>query len=311
MLQCVTPSRCRSGGRRGCRRSSCRGSGRGGRPARPAPRAPPRARSAPGRARPRSGRSSGRTISPSSPERHAQDAGAAQPGDLLETLVAGRPGVRDEAGDDDDLRLDVTPCPRAVAHLPLERADLVEDVDDLAAGVGQAEHVRLAEPAVGREDEERRDHGIARGTPRAGRGGRLEEVDQEAHRLGGAFRRLAPARGEAPPRQRSATRPTASRARASRGFQRFAEGGAELGDVGERPMQEKRAPVEGVEAQELVEPLTRSLRSREEAAGEVPVQEGGPWPIERASVSCGKPPRRGEVELERLGFRRPGRRARP
>ncbi len=50
-------------------------------------------------------------------------------------------------------------CVQPPAHLLLEGAHLIEDVDHLAAGVRPAQHAVLAEPAVGREDADGEDHG--------------------------------------------------------------------------------------------------------------------------------------------------------
>lgn len=75
----------------------------------------------------------------------------------LHPLAARRPlRVGDEAGDDGDAGVDVGEAllVEAGAELGLERADLVQDVDDLAAGVGEAEDAGLAEEAVGREDDD-------------------------------------------------------------------------------------------------------------------------------------------------------------
>ena len=172
-------------------------------------------------------------------ERDAQNARVLCPEDRLDALVARRPvRLRDQSTEDDDLRLDVEALlVDRLPHLALERADLIEDVNNLSAGIRFAEHVRLPEIAMRRNDRDREDHRHAceELLEVPWRWG-FEDVEQELHRLTDALRRSPPAclEAEAPELADQIS------ALLGMGFEQsgcLAQGFAELLDVSQRPVQ--------------------------------------------------------------------------
>ncbi|EKD36265.1 MAG: hypothetical protein ACD_75C01576G0002 [uncultured bacterium] len=78
---------------------------------------------------------------------------------FLRDITGSTAGFGDEPGHDQDLRSNVEAVVvDARLHLPLKRPHLIEDIDDLAAGIGQTEDIFLAEVAVGRNDGDVEDH---------------------------------------------------------------------------------------------------------------------------------------------------------
>ena len=93
-------------------------------------------------------------------KRHAQDAGIARTGNRFNGLITGRTlGFRYQAGHHQYLRIDIQPLLQQTAeHGAFQCAHLVENIDHLATGVRTAEHIILPEPAMRRQDRDRKNH---------------------------------------------------------------------------------------------------------------------------------------------------------
>ena len=210
-------------------------------------------------------------------ERHAQDERVLCAGDRFEALIArGAVGLGNEARQHHDSRRDVEALiAHPLEHLALERTDLIQDVDDLPAGVGAAEHLPLPEVPVGRKDRDRKDHRDAREErfERVVRR-RLEQVEEQAHRLAHALSVGAPPGLETQLAQlRSDRGPIARRIDAAQVPVGQAQRAAQLGHVADAAADHQLLAEVAVQAQELEKLFGAAALNLEEAAREPPVQE--------------------------------------
>jgi len=236
-------------------------------------------------------------------KRHAKDARVFRPEDRFDALVTRCPvRLRDQSRDDDDLRLDVEALlVDRLAHLALQGADLIEDIDDLPAGIRFAEDVGLPEIAMGRNDRDREDHWHPRQKALEipwGRG--FEDVEQELHRLADALRRSPPAGLEAEPPKLTVEGVALLRVRfEQRG--RLIQGFAELVDVPKRPVQHQLLPANLVHLQEVEQELLTAPPVQEQPSRQMPVEELDAAPDVARILELGEAAlERAQVDLEHI-----------
>ena len=81
-------------------------------------------------------------------------------GNMFYSLIAaGTLGFRDQAGDNDHLRIDIQALlAQSFPHLPFQGTHLVEYVNHLATGIRPAQDIRLTKPAMRRKNRQRKYH---------------------------------------------------------------------------------------------------------------------------------------------------------
>ncbi len=209
-------------------------------------------------------------------ERHPHDAGMVRTLDLFQRHVAGG-AVRlgNQAGHDNDLGVDLHALDRhAVAHLALQRAYLIEDVDHLPAGVGTPQHIVLTEVAMRRQNQQTRDHRNAREKSFQCVGRRcLQDIDQQAHGLAHPCRRGTPARLEAQPaecgRQIGPRRIGVARFEL---LQSLAQGGTQHRHIADVRREHQPLAIDRVHAQEIQHAAVAYLWPGEHRARQMPVE---------------------------------------
>ena len=213
-------------------------------------------------------------------EGHPQDDRVLGADDRFPGLVAGGAlGFGNQARHNDDPGLDVEALgPEAVAHLLFQGADLVQDVDHLSARIRTAQHVALAEVAVGRDDGELEDHGDPAQEPlQGGRLRGLQDVQQHLEGLAHPLCRVAPA-GLEPQRLQGVAHlvPAGVGGVSFQQVVRVAQGPAQPAHVLDAVVEHQLHAVVLVDGQEVQQPLVALAELLEELAGESTVQELDP-----------------------------------
>ncbi len=198
-------------------------------------------------------------------------------GDGLQALVAGGAlGLRDQAAQNDHPGFQIDALfSQALVHFPFQRTHLVQDVDHLAAGVGAAQHVRLPEPAVRRQDGDGEDHRHpAQELLQRLRRGCLQDVQQQSHAVANAAHVVAPAGLET---QRTQVRRQLGgrglRWAAAQRDQGLAQGIAQLGHAIDGVAEHQLLPAIAVHAQKMQQALIALADLLEQPARQGAVQE--------------------------------------
>ena len=236
-------------------------------------------------------------------ERHPQNGGVLGTGDGLEALVAGGTArLGDQARHHQDPRCDVQPLLMdPSAHLLLQRPDLIQDVDHLPAGVGQAQDVGLTEKPMGRNDGQPEDHGDARKKLLQGDGIRgLQDVGQQLHGAADARHRPPPAGHETERLEGSGNRiPLGIGGLPRKILLRPAQGQPQPFHRADSLAQHQLLPLVLMDPQKTEQPPVTPLVGAEQPAGEMAIEEFHASPYGARLVKPGKLPVEGlQIHLQ-------------